>query len=53
LRDAKRILRAAIDECLDGRTLKSRDVALAMRRREAAHGRDLARRNESLPEEYS
>ncbi len=34
LRDAKRVLRAAIDACLDGRTLKSREVALALRRRE-------------------
>jgi DNA repair protein RecO (recombination protein O) len=32
LRDAKRILRAAIDACLDGRPLKSREVALALRR---------------------
>jgi recombinational DNA repair protein (RecF pathway) len=31
LRDAKRVLRAAIDACLDGRTLKSREVALALR----------------------
>ncbi len=34
LKDAKRVLRAALDACLDGRTLKSREVALAMRRRE-------------------
>ena len=34
LRDAKRVLRAAIDSCLDGRSLKSREVALALRRRE-------------------
>jgi DNA repair protein RecO (recombination protein O) len=34
LRDAKRVLRAAIDVCLDGRTLKSREVALALRHRE-------------------
>jgi DNA repair protein RecO (recombination protein O) len=32
LRDAKRLLRAALDACLDGRTLKSREVMLAMRR---------------------
>lgn len=32
LRDAKRVLRAALDVCLDGRTLKSREVMLAMRR---------------------
>jgi DNA repair protein RecO (recombination protein O) len=36
LRDAKRVLRAAIDACLDGRPLKSREVALALRQREAA-----------------
>ena len=34
LRDAKRVLRAAIDACLDGRSLKSREVALALRRRQ-------------------
>ena len=34
LRDAKRLLRAALDVCLDGRTLKSREVMRAMRRRE-------------------
>jgi DNA repair protein RecO (recombination protein O) len=34
LRDAKRVLRAAIDACLDGRTLKSREVMLALRHRE-------------------
>jgi recombinational DNA repair protein (RecF pathway) len=34
LRDAKRLLRAAIDTCLDGRTLKSREVMLALRQRE-------------------
>jgi DNA repair protein RecO (recombination protein O) len=33
LRDAKRVLRAAIDACLDGRTLKSREVMLALRHR--------------------
>ena len=33
LRDAKHVLRAALDACLDGRTLKSREVMLAMRRR--------------------
>jgi len=36
LRDAKRVLRAALDACLDGRALKSREVMLAMRRREPA-----------------
>jgi DNA repair protein RecO (recombination protein O) len=34
LRDAKRVLRVALDACLDGRSLKSREVMLAMRRRE-------------------
>jgi DNA repair protein RecO (recombination protein O) len=34
LRDAKRLLRAAIDTCLDGRTLKSREVMLALRQLE-------------------
>lgn len=36
LRDAKRVLRAALDACLDGRALKSREVMLAMRRRDPA-----------------
>ena len=31
LRDAKRLLRAAIDACLEGRSLKSREVMLALR----------------------
>jgi DNA repair protein RecO (recombination protein O) len=35
LRDAKRLLRAAIDVCLDGRALKSREVLLALRQRES------------------
>lgn len=34
LRDAKRVLRAAIDACLEGRALKSREVLIEMRRRE-------------------
>ena len=34
LRDAKRVLRAALDVCLDGRPLKSREVMLALRHRE-------------------
>jgi DNA repair protein RecO (recombination protein O) len=34
LRDAKRVLRAAIDACLDGRSLKSREVMQALRQRE-------------------
>ncbi|MGO9514056.1 MAG: DNA repair protein RecO [Steroidobacteraceae bacterium] len=33
LRDAKRVLRAALDACLEGRALKSREVMSAMRRR--------------------
>jgi DNA repair protein RecO (recombination protein O) len=39
LKDAKRVLRAAIDACLDGRPLKSRQVALALRHREGAASR--------------
>jgi DNA repair protein RecO (recombination protein O) len=35
LRDAKRLLRAAIDACLDGRPLKSREVMLALRQEPA------------------
>jgi DNA repair protein RecO (recombination protein O) len=38
LRDAKRVLRAALEACLDGRELKSREVMRAMRRREAGAG---------------
>ena len=34
LRDAKRVLRTALEACLDGRELKSREVMRAMRRRE-------------------
>lgn len=34
MRDAKRMLRAAIDACLEGRALKSREVLIDMRRRE-------------------
>jgi DNA repair protein RecO (recombination protein O) len=37
LRDAKRILRAAIDACLDGRSLKSRAVMLALRQQNPLH----------------
>ncbi len=40
LRDAKRVLRAALDACLGGRELKSRQVMLAMRRREPARPRE-------------
>jgi DNA repair protein RecO (recombination protein O) len=36
LRDAKRVLRAALDACLDGRALKSRECLLALRRWETA-----------------
>lgn len=36
LRDAKRVLRAAIDACLDGRPLKSREVMSALRQRVAS-----------------
>jgi DNA repair protein RecO (recombination protein O) len=35
LRDAKRLLRAALEVCLEGRSLKSREVLIAMRRRAA------------------
>ena len=38
LRDAKRVLRTAIDACLDGRVLKSREVALALLHRELKDG---------------
>ena len=34
LRDAKRVLRAAIDACLDGRSLKSREVMRALHHRQ-------------------
>lgn len=46
LRDAKRMLRSAIDACLDGRSLKSREVALALRHREPADSREHSRRDE-------
>ncbi|HEY3654488.1 MAG TPA: DNA repair protein RecO [Steroidobacteraceae bacterium] len=46
LRDAKRVLRAAIDACLDGRPLKSREVMLALRRQNPMQGAP-ARREES------
>jgi len=36
LRDAKRLLRAAIQTCLEGKPLKSRDVLVELRRRERA-----------------
>ncbi len=36
LRDAKRLLRAAIDVCLDGKSLKSREFLQDLRRRERA-----------------
>jgi DNA repair protein RecO (recombination protein O) len=31
LADARRLLRAALDQCLDGRSLRTREVMLAMR----------------------
>lgn len=34
LRDARRLLREALDACLEGRTLKSREVVAALRKRE-------------------
>jgi hypothetical protein len=40
LRDAKRVLRAAIDSCLDGRSLKSREVMLALRQTRKPWQRD-------------
>jgi len=46
LRDAKRVLRAALEACLDGRELKSREVMRAMRRREGG-----ARPHDSPPPE--
>ncbi len=36
LRDAKRVLRAALDACLDGRPLKSREIMVELHRRERA-----------------
>jgi len=43
LRDAKRVLRAAIDVCLDGRSLKSREVAQALRQRGSPSAGEAAR----------
>jgi DNA repair protein RecO (recombination protein O) len=43
LRDAKRLLRTAIDACLDGRVLKSREVMLALHQRNPARGTRTAR----------
>ena len=34
LRDARHMLRAALDACLEGRTLKSREVLTALRQQE-------------------
>ena len=45
LRDAKRVLRAAIDSCLDGRSLKSREVMLALRQT-----REPGQRDRQLPQ---
>jgi len=36
LRDAKRILRASIEACLDGRSLSSREIMIALHRKEQA-----------------
>jgi DNA repair protein RecO (recombination protein O) len=43
LKDAKRLLRAAIDACLDGRVLKSREVAVALKQRDAVRAAPVAR----------
>ena len=58
LRDAKRVLRAAIDACLDGRALKSRAVMRALRQQnrqfEASTPREpLARREPAVQPEGS
>ncbi len=54
LRDAKRVLRAAIDACLDGRSLKSRQVALALRHRGPVNGApEQPRRDEFVQPEES
>lgn len=39
LRDAKRVLRGAIDACLDGRSLKSREVMMALRQQNPPRAR--------------
>jgi hypothetical protein len=44
LRDAKRVLRVAIDACLDGRTLKSRGVMRALREQSRRFETPAARR---------
>ena len=38
LADARRLLRAALDQCLDGRPLRTREVMLAMRAHGAGRG---------------
>ncbi len=43
LRDAKRLLRTAIDACLDGRVLKSREVMLALHQQNPLRGARAAR----------
>jgi DNA repair protein RecO (recombination protein O) len=54
LRDAKRVLRAAIDACLDGRVLKSREVAFALRHREPkGRPREHSPRDDSVSPEGS
>ncbi len=50
LRDAKRVLRAALDACLDGRPLKSREVMRALRRRELPPERVALPERVELPE---
>jgi len=39
LKDAKRVLRTALDACLDGRPLKTREILRALQRRETAEPR--------------
>jgi recombinational DNA repair protein (RecF pathway) len=52
LRDAKRVLRQALEMCLDGRELKSREVMRAMRRREpGARRTDTRRLDPPAPEQ--
>jgi DNA repair protein RecO (recombination protein O) len=49
LRDAKRVLRAAIDTCLDGRSLKSRQVMLALRQQNPLRDGAPARQRDMSP----
>jgi DNA repair protein RecO (recombination protein O) len=48
LRDAKRVLRTALDACLDGRSLKSREVMLALRQRKSPRQVGPPREREAL-----